>query len=155
MFYKAPNTYIIEGSPFTLDGNQYPANWLNLSTPQEKEELGLVEVTYIGSPKNDKYYWVSSELENGVLTYTNTPKDLDTCKSDDITSVKNKTFSTLQPTDYIETRNLRDPSYKPEWITWRDSVRQTSQSAIVDIQACTSVDELSELVISWPEQPSE
>ena len=46
MFYRqASNQYITEGQSFEIDGTSYPANWLNCSTPQEKEALGLVEVT--------------------------------------------------------------------------------------------------------------
>ena len=34
------------GTAFTWDGVQYPANWCNLSTPEEKAAIGMVDVVY-------------------------------------------------------------------------------------------------------------
>ena len=63
MFYHAEtNQYLREGLEFTLDDIQYPANWLNLSTPEEKAALDLVEVITVGERKDDRYYWVSEQL---------------------------------------------------------------------------------------------
>ena len=40
----------------TSDGTQYPANWLRLSTAQEKEDLGITEVA--DAPTYDsRFYW--------------------------------------------------------------------------------------------------
>ena len=38
------------------DGNQYPANWLNLSSAEEKEAIGLEEVA---DPEifDNRFYW--------------------------------------------------------------------------------------------------
>ena len=76
MFYHQPtNQYITEGQPFTINGVQYPANWLNLSTPEDKELLGLTEVVTVGTREDDKYFWVSETLEGSIRTIVNTPKD--------------------------------------------------------------------------------
>ena len=76
MFYHQPtNQHINEGQPFTIDGVQYPQNWLNLSTPEDKAALGLVEVTTVGTREDDKYFWVSETLEGATRTIVNTPKD--------------------------------------------------------------------------------
>jgi hypothetical protein len=76
MFYH-PRTqkYIEEGQPFSIGELQYPHNWLNLSTQAEKEELGLLEVSIVGTRENDQDYWVSETREGAVITITNTPKD--------------------------------------------------------------------------------
>ena len=77
MFYSTTDgQYINEGQAFTIGDVQYPANWLNLSTPEEKLAIGLEEVIATNSPASDIYYWVSSTLDKASLTYTNTPKDL-------------------------------------------------------------------------------
>lgn len=76
MFYhQASNQHINEGQPFTIDGVQYPANWLNLSTPEDKQALGLVEVVTVGTREDDRYFYVSETLEGSVRTIVNTPKD--------------------------------------------------------------------------------
>jgi hypothetical protein len=48
---------IQQGVAFTdADGNQYPANWLNLSSAEEKEAIGLEEVA---DPEifDNRFYW--------------------------------------------------------------------------------------------------
>lgn len=75
MFYHpASNQHIREGNPFTIDGVQYPSNWLNLSTPEQKTALGLVEVTTVGTREDDRYFYVSEELVGAERRIINTPK---------------------------------------------------------------------------------
>jgi hypothetical protein len=75
MFYhKKTKTYINEGQAFTLSDIQYPSNWLMLSSPEDKTALGLTEVTTKDARKDDKYFWVSEELNGAVKTIVNTPK---------------------------------------------------------------------------------
>ena len=52
--------FIPEGTPFDIDGVQYPANYLNLSTTEEKAALGIVDVVY-GAQPSDQYYWISQD----------------------------------------------------------------------------------------------
>ena len=49
-----------EGIEFEWDGVQYPNNWLNLSSPEDKSNLGIVDVVY-GQRSSDIYYWVSPQ----------------------------------------------------------------------------------------------
>lgn len=157
MFYnKQHNQYVNENAAFTLDGVQYPSNWLNCASAKEKAEAGLVEVTVVGFPANDAYYWVSTTLENGVLTYVNTPKELSAVQETATSQVKSSAYSLLQPTDYIDLRNLRDPSYKPDWMAWRDAVRQESTKATDAITAATTVEEVQTAVeaVVWPKNPN-
>ena len=171
MFYATKqNKYIVEGTSFELDEVQYPQNWLNLSTPEEKAALGLQEVITTNEPGDDRFYWVSETLDKATLTYVNTPKQLDDSEEEDesgklvkttglktawTAQVKQTVFTLLSPTDYIDIRNLRDPSYKPEWMTWRESVRAYSAATVTSIAACTTVDELAAVIagINWPHDP--
>jgi hypothetical protein len=171
MFYnKEFNKYVVEGNAFELDGVQYPANWLNLSTPEEKAAVGLQEVIATNSPADERFYWVWSELNGAELTYVNAPKQLDDSEEPDESGklvkttglkttwagqIKNMVYTMLQPTDYIDIRNLRDPEYKVDWMTWRESVRTYSASTVTSIEACTTVDELANIVtnLDWPKDP--
>jgi hypothetical protein len=157
MFYrKDSNQYITEGMPFTIDGVQYPSNWLNLSTAEDKAAIGLEEVVATNAPADQKYYWVSEVLNGAEKTYTNTPKDLDDCKAQAVSEAKTQAYSLLQPTDYVEVRNLKDPTYKPEWVTWRDSVRSACTARVAEIATVKDVDELAALGnINWPADPSQ
>ena len=172
MFYATKqNKYIVEGTAFELDEVQYPQNWLNLSTPEEKAALGLQEVIATNEAGDDRFYWVSETLDKATLTYVNTPKQLDDSEEEDesgklvkttglktawTAQVKQTVFTLLSPTDYIDIRNLRDPSYKPEWMTWRESVRDYSATTVAAIAACKNVDELAAIIasISWPNDPN-
>lgn len=172
MFYATKqNKYIVEGTAFELDGVQYPAVWLNQATAEQKAALGLEEVIATDAPKDDRFYWVSEQLNDASLTYINTPKQLDDSEEEDesgnqikttglktawTAQVKQTVFTLLSPTDYIDIRNLRDPSYKPEWMAWRDSVRAYSATIVAAISACTTVDELAAIItdIEWPHDPN-
>lgn len=172
MFYATKqNKYIVEGNAFELDGVQYPAVWLNQSTPEMKAALGLEEVIATDSPADDRFYWVSETLNGASLTYVNTPKQLDDSEEPDESGklvktvglkttwsnqVKNMVYTMLQPTDYIDIRNLREPEYKLDWMLWRESVRNYSKTVVTSIAACTTVDELANVVtnLNWPNDPN-
>ena len=77
MFYHPQtNQYISEfrDNGFTLGENQYPAGWLNISTPQDKEAAGLLEVITEGEYKDDKYFYNTEELVGNIRRIVNTPK---------------------------------------------------------------------------------
>lgn len=150
--------FLPENTPFKLDGVQYPANWLNLSTPQEKAKLGIVDVVY-GQRADDKYYWVSEDAPvyaDGVVkvNYTATPKDLAECKRQALQAIDAQAYSVLLPSDWIDLRNLRDPSYKPEWMTWRQLVRDQARIEVMLVEGCETVDQLAALAtVTWPHDP--
>ncbi len=172
MFYnKEFNKYVVEGTAFELGGVQYPAIWLNQATAEQKAAIGLQEVVATNSPADDRFFWVSSTLNEAELTYVNTPKQLNDSEEPDESGklvktiglkttwsaqVKTTAYSLLQPTDYIDLRNLRDPNYKVDWMLWRDQVRAYSESTVTGIEACTTVDELAAVVTSmeWPHDPN-
>ena len=173
MFYATKqDKYIVEGTAFELDGVQYPAVWLNQATAEQKAAIGLVEVIATDSPKDDRFYWVSEQLNGASLTYINYPKQLDDSEEPDESGklvktvglkttwaeqVKNTAYTLLQPTDYIDLRNLRDPEYKVDWMAWREAVRTKSSEVVTAIEACTTVEELASVVtqIVWPLNPDQ
>ena len=65
----------LDGSPLavdvafkTSDGTQYPANWLRLSTAEEKTALGITEVADAATYDN-RFYWGDGTAK--TLTDTN------------------------------------------------------------------------------------
>jgi hypothetical protein len=157
MFYSTTtNTYIQEGTAFEINGVQYPQNWLNLSTPQEKAEIGLEEVIATNSPANQQYYWVSQELNGATLTYINNPKDLDTCKTNAVSQLRTTAYTMLLPNDWMVVKSVETSTPIPtDWNTWRASIRTTCENAIIAVNACTNVDELAQLTVTWPINPNE
>jgi len=156
MYYKAPNQYITEGNAFEIDGTQYPANWLNLSTPEEKAALGLEEVTDANAPEDDRFYWVSSALNGAVRTYTNTPKDLSGLKTQWAASINAAAYSLLLPTDWMVTKAFETQTAIPvNWSAWRAAVRTTAQNTVTAINAAADVPALqAAIVVDWPHDPN-
>lgn len=153
-FQRPANRYLRMGNPFDYEGNQYPANWIELSTPEEKAELGLEEVITTNSPADQRYYWVSEELDGAELTYINTPKDLGQCKEVAISQTNAVAYSLLSPSDWMVTRQAEASVPVPSaWTAYRDDVRTTANQAKAEYTACSTVDEVAAVVIEWPISP--
>lgn len=159
MFYCTQNQqYIQEGTAFEVNGVQYPANWLNLSSPEQKAELGLEEVVATNSPANDTYYWVSQTLNGPTLTYTNTPKDLTQVKSTAINQVNSTAYSILLPTDWMVVKAVEtSTTVAPSWNSWRQSIRTTATSTVSSIEGATDVDGVATIMgsIVWAKDPDQ
>jgi hypothetical protein len=156
MFYRqASNQYVQEGQSFEIDGTSYPANWLNCSTPEEKTALGLVEVTDSNSPEDDRFYWVSATLNGAVRTYTNTPKDLDSLKTQWTAQIRASAYSMLLPSDWMVVKAMETQTTVPtEWNTYRAAVRTACANAVAAVNAATDVPALQLAVkINWPKNP--
>jgi hypothetical protein len=153
--------FIPQGVAFKLNGKFYASDWLNLSTPAEKAALGIVDVVYAQRP-DDKYYWVTelpptynAATKQVDVAYTSIAKDLAECKKQAAKDVGQQTYSLLQPTDYIDIRNLRDPEYKLDWMLWRDAIRAQSKAQVVLIIACKDVADLAALPsVDWAHDPN-
>jgi len=155
MFFIAPNQYIQDGAAFTVNGTSYPAGWLNAASAEEKTAIGLVEVTIVGQREDDRFYWVSESLADGVLTYTNIPKDLDELKSQWVKQVNQTAYSLLLPSDWMVVKALETSSAVPAaWTVYRASVRSTAADAVAAINACADVPALQAAVqVTWPNDP--
>lgn len=159
MFYCTQNQqYIQEGTAFEVNGVQYPANWLNLSTPEQKAELGLEEVVATNQPANQTYYWVSETLNGPSLTYTNTPKDLTGVKTNAINQVNSTAYSILLPTDWMVVKSVETSTpISPSWNSWRQSIRTTATSTVNAIEGAVDVAAVETIMgaIVWPKDPDQ
>jgi len=127
-------------TPFTADGIQYPANWLRLTTLEEKEAIGITEVAD-PAPYDDRYYWGPGN-----------PKDLDQCKANMIAQIKQTAGSLLAPTDWKVIRAAETgTALDAETLTARANIRAASNTNEAAVDACTTVDELTALQLTWPE----
>jgi len=156
MFYSSTDgQYIQPGNQFAIDGVEYPSNWLNLSTPEEKAAIGLEDVIATNSPQSDVYYWVSTELDKATLTYVNTPKELASVKTNAISQINATAYSLLFPSDWMVVKAFETSTAIPStWNTWRATIRTQAQSAITAIEAATNVDEVATAAqVQWTSNP--
>ena len=127
-------------SAFTApDGTQYPAQWLRLSTIEQKEAIGITEVP--DSPSyNQEYYWGYDESGNLI------PKDLEGLKELHTQRVKQTANSNLTPTDWYIIRNFERNIEVPVGIaSYRAAVIVVSNQREALIEAVETVEELKSL----------
>ena len=132
-------------TPFEVDGTQYPANWLRLTTLEEKQAIGITEVPD-PEPYDDRFYW-------GV----NNPKDLDQLKKQWTGWVDDTVWLMLQKTDYMDSRKANDPQYTPpaDWLAWRSAIRAQAKTTKQAIAAATDVPSLQQAIaVQWAADPN-
>lgn len=130
-------------TPFTVGGGdeaiQYPANWLRLSTAEEKAAIGITEVADAPS-YDDRFYW-------GV----DNPKDLDQLKFQWIAQTKDTAGKLLAPSDWMVLRQLfKGVGMSAHYENYRNAVVEASNQFEAQITACTTVDELAAIQFTWP-----
>lgn len=140
-------------TPFEHDGVQYPANWLRLASPEEREAIGVTEVVDQPRP-DDRFYWVSGPNDDG--SYTAIPKDLDVLKKTWEMQFKQAAYAMLLTSDWMVVRKQEDGTAIPaDWAKYRSDVRATCALAIEDIDAKTNIEDFIAAVgaVQWPASP--
>ena len=133
---------------FVHDGMQYPSNWLRLTSSEEKQAIGIVEV--LDAPVaswDQRFYW-------GV----DNPKDLDQLKTSWKAKQSEIAGTTLSQSDWrvIKARETGVALALP-WFNYRRDVRTTCNTRQAEIDACNDVAALKTLIDTpttpWPESP--
>jgi len=135
--------------PFTIEDTNYPPNWLRESTPEMREALGIVEITW-GPRPDDRFYWVQENMDG---TYTTSPKDLTQLKATFTAQVDQTAYSLLFPTDWVIVRKAETNVAVPDaTTTYRAAVRADALANRTAISNATTVEELITVVSSftWP-----
>ena len=122
---------------FTHNGISYPANWLRLTTLEEKQAIGIVEVADpVVEGWDQRFYWA---VDN--------PKDLDQLKELWTAKVKDTAGSMLSETDWYVVRQAEGGTAAPaDVLTRRGEIRTLSGEKETAITACTDVPALVEYV---------
>ena len=150
MFKLHDGRRIAPGNPFEYDGNLYPANFIQLSTPAEKEAMGLVEIIEQPRP-DDRFYWVN---QNDDGSWNKKPKDLDQLKATQIAQIKQIAGSMLESTDYQAVREF--DGGKPmsaEIKTFRAAVRAYSnkvEDELLALKTVAALEKWAALPFEWP-----
>lgn len=142
--------FILDGKPlsadvaFTTGGVQYPANWLRLASPEEREAIGITEVP--DPPYYDQRFYWGPDL----------PKDLDQLKTQWKQEQKTAAGQLLSQTDWAVIRSIENPG-KPVSTTlknYRASIRTTSDQREAAIDASLTVEELVVVLNNLPNWPT-
>jgi len=139
--------------PWTADnGTQYPANWLRLSSTADRDAIGVSWGA--DDPVYDQRFWWSPTL----------PKELDDKPAVDVdgkelgytqTGLKTQWKATqnqiagslIAPSDWRIIKAKETSTNIPTaWKTYRAAVRTSCNTRQTEIDACSTVDELKELL---------
>ena len=122
---------------FTHEGISYPSNWLRLTTLEEKQAIGIVEVANNTQSWDQRFYW-------GV----DNPKDLDDLKAQWKQTQNDTAASLLAPSDWrvVKAAEVTAYSVEPEWLTYRAAVRTACNTRQTEIDNCADVAALKELL---------
>jgi len=143
----------------TPDGVQRPANFLRLSTDRDRELLGITWVAETNRVWDEKFYW-GYDSDNNLI-----PKQLDDVTDDDgNTTTGLKTLwkakqngiaaSLLAPSDWRVVKVLEvntsfsaaKTALPTKWQTYRAAVRTACNTRQTEIDNCSDVGRLKELL---------
>nr|BAR34087.1 Na-Ca exchanger/integrin-beta4 [uncultured Mediterranean phage uvMED] len=142
------------------DGIQRPANWLRLSTERDRELLGITWVADTSNNYDQRFYWAPTnpkqlndepavDAEGNELGYTQTGlKTLWKAKQNDIAA------SLLAPSDWRVVKVLEvntsfsaaKTALPTKWQTYRAAVRTACNTRQTEIDNCSDVPALKELL---------
>jgi len=162
-FQLSDGTGIPVDAPFTIGTTNYPANWLRLSTAEEKTAAGIIEVA---DPKvyDSRFYWgdgTAKALDDVNATYTEDDPERGVKKGElmkdaegnqivylgvkSILKTKEKTLagSLLAKYDWYVVRKAEKSIAIPSAITtYRDGVRTACDTREKEIDACSDTEAL-------------
>jgi hypothetical protein len=141
-------------SPFSHDGINYPANWLRLSTLEEKEAIGITEVP--DPPYYDQRFYWGYDADGNLI-----PKDHTQLVTQWSDQTRTTAGTLLLPSDWLVVRQADNGTEVPvEWKDWRQSIRLETGTKINAIEATTTTDELAAYITGpdypvWPPDPNQ
>lgn len=151
--------FVLDGRPLALDvpfehdGISYPANWLRLASPEEREAIGITEEPD-PAPYDQRFYWGYDS--QGALI----PKDHAQLLEQWTQQTRATAGTILTPTDWMVIREMDNGTPVPDaYREWRQSVRGASEAKVAAITATTTTDELATYILStpyttWPSDPA-
>jgi hypothetical protein len=145
--------FLLDGRPlspdvaFTHAGIQYPANWLRLSSPQERKAIGITEVPD-PIPVDQRFYW-----DTGI------PKDHAQLVEQWVAQTRTTANTLLAPTDWIIIREADNgKAADPVLKTWREDIRLATGVKVGVIRDTLDTDDLAAYITGanypvWPVDP--
>lgn len=144
-------------TPFQIDGTSYPANWLRLTSIEEKNAVGITEVADQTTQYDDRFYWGvdnPKQLEDITVTPENgEPYIQRGLKHNWIAQVKDTAGKLLAQTDWMVIRKAeRDVAIPADTVTYRAAVVAEANRLETAINACSDVPALIGVVSAqgWP-----
>ena len=128
--------------PFTYGDIHYPANWLRLSTAQEKKDLGITEVA--DSPVYDSRFYNGDGSAKALADTTETKDGVEytVLGVKSVLKIEEKAIAgnLLAKYDWYVVRKAEKSTAIPTAITtYRDAVRTACDTREKEIDACSDI----------------
>lgn len=143
--------------PFEIDGTSYPANWLRLTSIEEKNAVGITEVADPQVAYDDRFYWGADnpkQLEDITVTpEQGEPYTQYGLKAQWSAQVKDTANKLLAQTDWMIIRKVeRSVDIPADTVTYRAAVLAECTSLVAAITSCADVPSLATIVTTqnWP-----
>jgi len=125
--------FVLNGKPLALDvpfeanGTLYPANWLRLASPAEREAIGITEAP--DPPTYDqRFYW--GYTASGTLI----PKDHSQLVDQWTDTTRYTANTLLAPTDWTIVREVDNGTPIPSGLkSWRQEIRYVCEEKVTSI----------------------
>jgi len=153
MPYKLGDRTLPLDRPWTYQEIQYPANWLRLSTAQDRAELGIVWVDEPQQYWDQRFYWGYDQ--DGQLI----PKEHGDLVTLWIATTRDTANKLLLPSDWMVVRQADNgTAMSQDWKDWREAIRFASSEKVAGINATSTTAQLAAYVTSpeyttWPSDP--
>ncbi|NBS68871.1 hypothetical protein EBT31_08125 [bacterium] len=134
--------------PFEHDGISYPANWLRLSSHQEREAIGIEDLPD-PEPFDHRFYFGPNQ-----------PRDHAQLVEAWVLETRATANSILSASDWLVVREIDNGTAVPQdWRTWREAIRSATSTKCESIRETTDTDELAAYINgadygAWPADPS-
>ena len=161
--------YVLDGRrlnydvPFTAGNITYPANWLRLSTQEQRDALGITESPDMIEPYYDqRFFWAVDNpkaLEDTAVLDSEGNETGSTqtgLKTLWVKTQKDTAANLLLLTDWYVTRKCETGQAVPDEITsMRSAIRAACEQREGEINDCTTTAELADLIrenrlTNWP-----
>ena len=158
MAFKLNDKILPLDAPFTSNGINYPANWLRLSSAQEKKDIGITEVA--DEPIYDRRFYLGVDSPKLLVDEDAKDQDGNLLKDSDGKQIVNEGLKTiwireqkqaagtkLAKSDWYVIRKTEKTTAIPTNIqTYRDAIRTTCATRETEINGVANVAALKTLI---------
>jgi len=117
---------------------QYPANWLRLSTEEDRTNLGIIWEASSVQSWDQRFYW-GYDADGNLI-----PKDYAGLSTLWINQTKDTANKLLAPSDWrVIKAKERGTTLNAEWKTWRQTIRTECGTKVAAIEATASIGDLA------------